>query len=199
MTSEPTGRERQIQSESPPAIQRRPGRIAILGIPVDSLSLAEAVATIQGWVAEAAVGEDTAEASRRLHHVVTVNPEFIVEARRNRAFRSALQEADLSTPDGIGVILAARLLGRRLRGRITGVDLVEGMAEAAAGDPAMRLFLLGAGEGIAARAATALEERFPGCTIAGTWSGSPAETGFDAIRERLLATKPNLLLVAFGH
>lgn len=183
---------------------RRAGRIDILGIPVDNLSRAEAVATIQGWVAEAEAHADApldsdAESPVRLHHVVTVNPEFIVEARHNRLFRSALRAADLSTADGVGVVLAARLLGRRLRGRITGVDLVEGIAEAAGSDSAIRLFLLGAGEGIAARAAAELKQRYPGCVIAGSWSGSPSEVDFAVIQQQLAASRPNLLLVAFGH
>lgn len=206
MMSEPSRRGRRGQTEPQEAIIDRPGRIEVLGIPVDNLSLAEAVATIQGWVAEeeAEAGAEStvdsrAEQPNRLHHVVTVNPEFIVEARHNRLFRSALLSADLSTADGVGVVLAARLLGRRMRGRITGVDLVEGIARAASDDRVLRLFLLGAREGIGKRAAAVLEERYPDCVIAGTWSGSPAETDFAAIGRKLATARPNLLLVAFGH
>lgn len=61
----------------------------------------------------------------RVHHIVTVNPEFIVTARHDRAFRNLLATADLATADGTGIILAARMRGIRatLSERITGVDL----------------------------------------------------------------------------
>ncbi len=163
------------------------GRVWILGVPVDDVTLGEAVDRIIGWVA----GGDG-----RLWRVVTVNPEFIVAARRDAGFRDVLARADLSTPDGVGVILAARLLGRPLRGRVTGVDLVEGLA--ARGDPRLRLFLLGAGPGIAERAAGALTRRYPGCVVAGTWAGSPrAEDAPEALR-RIGAAGANVLLVAYG-
>ncbi|MDI3339451.1 MAG: WecB/TagA/CpsF family glycosyltransferase [Sphaerobacter sp.] len=165
-----------------------PPRLRILGVRVDDVTLPEAVDRIRAW---ARAGEG------RLHHVVTVNPEFIIAARRDPAFRATLEAADLATADGVGVILAARLLGRPLRGRVTGVDLVEALA--AAQDPALHLFLLGAGPGIAERAAAELTRRYPRCHIAGTWSGSPRPEDAPEILARLRAARPTALLVAFGH
>lgn len=163
-------------------------RLRILDVAVDDVTLAEAVARVRAWVGAG---------GGQLRHVVTVNPEFIMAARRDTAFRAALDAADLATADGIGVILAARLLGRPLRGRVTGVELVEALA--AAEDPALRLFLLGAGPGIAERAAGELTRRYPGCRVVGTWSGSPRPEDALEILERLRAARPAVLLVAFGH
>ncbi|GIV91976.1 MAG: hypothetical protein KatS3mg056_0685 [Chloroflexus sp.] len=64
------------------------------------------------------------------HQICTVNPEFIMEARRNPAFRAVLQASDLNTPDGFGVLVAARWQGTPLRGRVTGVELTLGAGPA---------------------------------------------------------------------
>jgi N-acetylglucosaminyldiphosphoundecaprenol N-acetyl-beta-D-mannosaminyltransferase len=63
----------------------------------------------------------------RVYHIATINPEFIVEASRNPAFRSILATVDLATADGAGIILAAKLRGIpvRLSDRITGVTLTQ--------------------------------------------------------------------------
>ena len=64
--------------------------------------------------------------------VCTVNPEFIMAARRHPAFAQALAAADLCTPDGVGVLWAARLAGVRLDERVTGSDAIYRLCERAA-------------------------------------------------------------------
>lgn len=162
-------------------------RLRILGIPVDDVTLPDVVARLVAWVHDE---------PGRLHHLVTVNPEFIIAARDDAGFRDTLESADLATPDGIGVILAARLAGRPLRGRVAGVDLVEALA--AVEDPALRLFLLGAAPGIAGRAAGELRNRHPACRIVGTLAGSPRPEGAPEVLTALAAARPTVLLVAFG-
>jgi N-acetylglucosaminyldiphosphoundecaprenol N-acetyl-beta-D-mannosaminyltransferase len=159
----------------------------ILGIPIDDVALDEVVERVSGWI------EHEPE---RLHQIVTTNPEFLVEARRNARFRAVLKAADLATADGIGVLIAARILGRPIRARVTGVELVEGLA--ARHDPHSRLFLLGAGPGIAERAAHALRERFPGVVIAGVWEGSPNPADLPEILRRVREAQATVLLVAYG-
>jgi len=57
--------------------------------------------------------------------MVTANPEMLLKAYRDNAYRSILNQADVIVADGVGVVLAARLLyGARLE-RITGADLAE--------------------------------------------------------------------------
>jgi N-acetylglucosaminyldiphosphoundecaprenol N-acetyl-beta-D-mannosaminyltransferase len=162
-------------------------RIEILGIPIENVSPAEAAGRFRAWLG----GPDG-----RLHQVSTVNPEFIVAARRDPEFRSALLGSYLSTADGVGVVLAARILGRPLRGRLTGVELVETIAGLA--DPRPRLFLLGAAEGVAEEAAARLVARYPGCQVTGCYSGSPAPEEVDEILTRIRAAGADTLLVAFG-
>ncbi len=162
-------------------------RPAVLGVPFDDVTVDQAVDQIASWI--------TSEPDR-LHQVVTANPEFLIAARRNERFRDVLRSADLATPDGIGVLIGSRILRRPIRNRVTGVDLVEGLANS--DDERVRLFLLGAAPGIAARAADRLRQRFPTADIGGVWEGSPRTEDEDEIFTRICAARPNVLLVAYG-
>ena len=134
-------------------------RTEIMGVGFDDLTLDEAAQRAAGMIDEGG-----------FHYVVTLNPELVDRARREEPFRQALNGADLVLPDGIGVVYAARLLGRRLKGRCPGIDfagkLMEHMARTG-----LRLYLLGAKPGVAEAAAARLEIRYPGLTICGTHDG----------------------------
>lgn len=74
--------------------------------------------------------------SRELRVVCTPNSEQIVQSRGDKKFKQALQQADLLLPDGIGLVLASRLLAflgraKPLAERITGVDVVVDLLEIA--------------------------------------------------------------------
>ena len=161
------------------------GRTVVLGIGIDAVSTRQAVERVLTWIQE-----------ERCRQVVTVNPEFIVTARRNAAFRRVLQDADLAVADGIGTVLAARILGHVLPERVGGVDLVEQIAVSAS--PGTRLFLLGAETGIAVMAGSRLVERNAGLCIAGTYAGSPRPEHEDDIVRRIVGARPDVLLVAYG-
>jgi len=61
--------------------------------------------------------------------IFTPNPEFLVEASRDLAFRDLLNKADINLPDGFGLILAARFLGEHIQERVGGADMVEKLLE----------------------------------------------------------------------
>ncbi len=132
-----------------------------------------------------------------VHQVATVNPEFVMRARRDDAFRQALAQADLAVPDGVGLIWAGLLLGRRFRGRVPGVELTHRLAALAA-DRGYALYLLGAAPGVAEEAAACLRKDHPGLRIAGTYAGSPDPADEEQIVARIRAAAPQILLVAYG-
>ena len=162
-------------------------RLNIRGVLVDMGTLDEAVARCAVLL----------RAPAGLAQVVTVNPEFVMAAQTHAGFRAVLNGAALATADGVGIIWAARLLGRPIRERTTGVALVPRLAELAARE-SYRLFLLGAGPGVAEAAGRVLVARYPGLQIAGTHAGSPAEDEAEAIAARITASRADLLFVAFG-
>lgn len=160
--------------------------IDILGIRVHSVSLAEAV-SLMSQMAHEGGG----------HHVVTVNPEFVMSARKNQEFREVLNNASLAIPDGIGILWAGRILGSRFEERVPGVDCVWNLAGAAERS-GHSLFLLGAAPGVAEEAAARLRNRFPALRIAGTYAGSPHPDDEEKICRILENSRPDILLVAYG-
>jgi N-acetylglucosaminyldiphosphoundecaprenol N-acetyl-beta-D-mannosaminyltransferase len=160
--------------------------VNILGIPVHAVTMAETLAWIEAAVAE-----------RTPRQVCTANPEFVMLAQRDAAFRAVLQRADLVLPDGVGLLWAARRLGARLPERVAGSDLIDRLAERGAAR-GWRIFYLGAAEGVAARAAQVLQARWPGLVVAGTYAGSPRPADEDALVARVRAAAPDILLVAYG-
>lgn len=166
-----------------------PERIEVLGVPVDAITYEDWLALIDRWVRDRRVG--------RAHHVCTVNPEFIMIAQNDPNFFNVLTRADLCIPDGIGLLWAARHLGKPLPERVTGSDGVPRVAARAA-EEGWRLFFLGAAPGIADRAAEVLMARHPGLKIVGTYSGSPAAHEEDELVEQINASGADLLFVAFG-
>ncbi len=163
-----------------------PTRTPILGIDIDDVTEDEAVA-----LADRAIQE------HRPYHVMTANPEFIMQARRDPAFRETMKRADLVTPDGVGLIYAGRILRRPFRGRVPGVEFSCRLAALAAAR-GYRLYLLGAAPGVAEEAGRKLQAEYPGLIIAGVYAGSPAPEEEEEIRARVRAAAPHILLVAYG-
>jgi N-acetylglucosaminyldiphosphoundecaprenol N-acetyl-beta-D-mannosaminyltransferase len=160
--------------------------VTLLDVRVDNVSMDQAVARIAAFVHDGGT-----------HHVVTVNPEFVMAAQRNPAFRATLQQADLAVPDGIGLNFAARWTGQTLSYRVPGVELCERLAALSA-TTGIRLYLLGAAPGVAEAAAATLQARFPGMVLAGCFAGSPQPADEPEIRARIEAARPDVLLVAYG-
>lgn len=159
-------------------------RIDVLGVGVDSLTGGEAVAR----AAELAAGD-------KFSYAVTPNPEFILLAKKNAAFRAALNAADLVVADGIGVVKAAKILGRPLRAKVPGIDLAGGLCGALAKSGG-RLFLLGAKPGVAQAAGEKLREKYPGLTICGVHDGYFKEDG--PVIEEIRASAADVVFVCLG-
>jgi N-acetylglucosaminyldiphosphoundecaprenol N-acetyl-beta-D-mannosaminyltransferase len=161
-------------------------RVEILGVQVHAVTYRQVLDIIQSWIAEG-----------HPHQLATVNPEFVMLAQHNPAFRQALNQADLCVPDGVGLLWAARRLQRGLPERVTGSDLVPMLARVAA-ERGWRVFLLGAAPGVAERAAHILADRNPGFRIAGVYAGSPADADAPGLVQRVCLAQPDILWVAYG-
>lgn len=161
--------------------------VDILGVRVDDVTYEEALAVIAGFIA-----------SGRPHQVITTNTEHVVAATKDREFRQVLNQAPLAVPDGSGLIWASRLFGRPIREHVTGTDLADRLMGLAA-QRGYRVFLLGAGEGVAEQSARRLVDKYPGLIVAGTYGGSPRPEDEDEVVRRVKAVgRVDVLLVAYG-
>ncbi|WP_117237260.1 WecB/TagA/CpsF family glycosyltransferase [Thermus sediminis] len=157
-------------------------RLEILGLPLDPVDMEEALLRIGGFLEEA-----------RTHQVVTLNPEMAVRAQEDEALRRAVLEADLITPDGVGILWAARrLCGVVLKERVTGVDLTLALLRRF---PGLRVYLLGGKPGVAERAAREAERL--GAKVVGFHHGYFREEG--PVVEEIGKRAPDLLLVGMGE
>jgi N-acetylglucosaminyldiphosphoundecaprenol N-acetyl-beta-D-mannosaminyltransferase len=161
-------------------------RFTLLGVPIDPLTHAEAV----DWVARAI-------SDGQPHLVISVNPERIMHAGRDAAFKGVLQDADLALADGAGVVWAARRLGHPLPERVAGVDFVVALAERGAA-LGWRFFFLGGGPGVAEAAGRALRDTYPRFILAGTHAGSPDPSSDAATIEAVRSSGAQLLFLAYG-
>ena len=148
-------------------------RVDVLGVAFDNVTLEEAVDRALALLEEEGP-----------HLVATPNPEIVQRAGKDRAFADILARADLVVPDGVGVIYAAKILGRPLRARVPGIDLASALLGRVAGT-GKRLFLLGAAPGVAEQAEVNLRAAYPGLVVCGTHDGYFQEDGpvVDAIRQ----------------
>ena len=161
--------------------------VDILGVRIDDVTYPEALALLLEAIS-----------ARQPLVVTTPNPEFVMLARRDAMFREALGRAGLNIPDGIGLVLAARLAGDSLRQHVQGTDLVL-MLAAESARRGHRWFLLGGEDGIGLRAAADLRAQFPGLNVVGASPGSPrVEHDLDTRRLIRDAGPVDVLLVAYG-
>lgn len=177
MTAGTTTGGRNVPAGDPPASD-------LLGVRVHHVTLEQAVERVRDLIA-----------SGGSHQVVTVNAAMLVAARRDAAVRQVLAGASLRVPDGAGVLLAARLLGRPPYVRVPGVELAERLCAVAARE-GWRVFLLGAAPGVAQAAADVLRRRHPGLPVAGVHHGYFSDDA--SVITQIRAARPHLLLVALG-
>ena len=160
-------------------------RIDVLGIGFSDITPEEAVSQAYEIVSG---GEKT--------YIVTPNPEIVWMARRDETLKTAVNSAGMVLPDGIGIIIGARILGTPLKGgRIPGIDFITRLFREMA-ETRGSVYLLGAKPGVAEEAGQRLAEQYPGLIIAGAADGY-----FDGDEQavRLInASSPDLLLVCLG-
>jgi len=160
--------------------------ISILGVPVHDVTLAEACDVAERLIVQGGA-----------HQFATVNPEFIMAARRDAEFMRVLHQTAINVPDGVGVLWAARRKGHVLRERVAGVELMDKLC-AMASTNGWRAYFLGAAPGVAERAAAVMALKYPGLMIAGAYAGSPKPVDEAGIVERIRTSQPHLLFVAYG-
>jgi N-acetylglucosaminyldiphosphoundecaprenol N-acetyl-beta-D-mannosaminyltransferase len=152
-------------------------KVDILGVQIDQVSMEQAVAKTQAFF------------EGGVHVVYTPNPEIIMEAQKNENLQAALNRADLLLPDGIGVVIASKIMGTPLSERVPGFDYV---CELLKLDKSFYLF--GGKPGVAEMAAKELKAK--GVNVVGYHHGYFQEDG--DIIEEINRLRPDILLVCLG-
>lgn len=143
---------------------------------------------------------ESALEDRQAHFYCFCEANLLSHALSNPALRAALEKADAIFPDGVALVLLAKLLRTPLVERVTGPTFMldacqHGVAKG------WRHFFYGGAPGVADKLAIKLSERFPGLQVAGTWCPpfrllTPDEEL--AAKQAIEAARPDLLWVGLG-
>jgi len=126
---------------------------------------------------------------------VALNVAKFVNMRRNEELRRDVEQADIVGIDGMGLVLALRLFGKRRVERVAGVDLMFALLGECA-RRGLRPFVLGARRETLERAAAAAQRRWPGLEFAGLRDGYFASAEEAAIAGEIRASGADCLFVA---
>ena len=160
--------------------------VEILGVPVASLTMVEAVEQAECWMDE-----------RRGALIATANAEMIMNATRDEELLEILRTADLVVPDGAGTVWAAHHLGHEMPERVAGYDLTQALLRRAP-EKNRRVFFFGSAPGVAEKAKHKAEALYPGIQVVGVRNGYFCEAEEPTIIREIREAQPDLLLVALG-
>ncbi len=161
-------------------------KIDILGVKVDSVTMAQAVAQVESYMDE-----------RKNVLIATANAEMIMRATHDEELKNILNDAALVVPDGAGTVWAAHHLGYEMPERVAGYDLAQELMRIAPSKK-QKVFFFGSAPGVAEKAKAKAEELYPGIEIVGTRDGYFKAEDEAAIIEEIKAAQPDLLLAALG-
>ncbi len=160
--------------------------ISILGCKLHTISMAQCLDIIGSHITK-----------RQSMHVITLNAEMVYQARSDPELLRVINQSDLVTPDGIGVVWGARYLGHTVPERVTGIDLMYSLAERAAGQ-GWGIYLLGAAPGVAREAARQLQQRWPSLIVTGYHDGYFTAEQIPPILDQINTSSAEILFVALG-
>ncbi len=161
----------------------------ILRVRFDLITYEAVMETIQHW-----------RANGEFHYVTITNPYSVMLCHRDGQMQKATAGAGLTVPDGVGIIIAAHLLGYKSNGRVAGPTLMPKLCDWGR-KYGYRHYFYGGAEGVADRLAKQLSEKYPCLQIAGTYAPPftlLSEKEDQAIVEKINATNPDIVWVGLG-
>jgi N-acetylglucosaminyldiphosphoundecaprenol N-acetyl-beta-D-mannosaminyltransferase len=164
-------------------------RANVLGVGVHAIDMRRTLELFQNAVEE-----------RRKGYVCVTGVHGIMEAQRNPAFRSILNNSLLTAPDGMPTVWVGRWQGHSQMRRVFGPEM---MLEVCAMSVAKGYthFLYGGTDGVAEQLRAALLRRFPGLRIVGTYT--PPFRPLNArekedLRDRVSSVSPDIFWVGLS-
>ncbi len=163
-----------------------PERIEILGVPIDCVDMEQSLETV-----DAMIQGNSAKT------VIAVNPEKIIKAQTDPKLLRLLQQSGLLIPDGIGAVVAARILYGKSMSRVPGSELMPEICKRSI-SKGYKLFLLGAEPEVNEKAVEVLKIRYPGVNIVGHQHGYYSEGEIPKIIKDINDSQADVLFVALG-
>ena len=127
--------------------------------------------------------------------VVTLNPEMVMNAVKNQEFKAIVSAAELVIPDGVGIELGFRILGKNNVCRIAGIEFAKAVIKRfwAAAQP---VAFVGATQEVLELAVQNLQKEFEGLNV--VYSHNGFYSNEDEILNGVKNSGAQLVLVALG-
>lgn len=129
--------------------------------------------------------------------IVTPNSEMLAVAAENKELAEILNSADLATPDGIGVVIASKILGFPLEERVAGFDLISNLFQETA-EKDFNFYFLGSKPGVVDRAVINLNNKYPKLNITGFHHGYLDKENQKKVIAEINSKNIDILLVGMG-
>lgn len=132
----------------------------ILNYTISASSVHDCISLITSWIA----------LDDKNRYVLCVNPHSLEVARKDHVFGGAIQSADLVVPDGIGIIIASKILGGNIRERVTGYDIFWGVSEILNKEKKYNYYFIGSTEDNLTKIKWNMKRDFPNINVAGVYA-----------------------------
>ena len=162
--------------------------ISILGVPIDNITKEEA-----GKITLQLVKNS----NKSCKMIFAPNTEFVMKAQKDKEFFDLLKLSSLSTPDSVGIMLGAKLQGKKFVERIPGQAYFREILRVGEKEN-LTFYLLGGMPGIAEKAKENLKKIYPNIKIIGVHDGYIEGEEEKKVIEEINTLKPNVLFVAMG-
>ena len=133
--------------------------------------------------------------SKQSLHVGMLNAAKVVNMKRNPALGEDVTSSNLILADGSAVVLASKILNKKLPERVAGIDLMHGILDRG-NKLGYRVFCLGATEEISEEIERQINKHYPGVIIAGRQNGYFSEEQQADVAENIAASHADVLFVA---
>jgi N-acetylglucosaminyldiphosphoundecaprenol N-acetyl-beta-D-mannosaminyltransferase len=162
-------------------------RYSILKIWTDCVSVHEALEKVDTFI----------QKGDRLHTIFSANPEKNYSVPDDPTLYQAFKEADLLLPDGIGIVLAAKILYGIQIERIPGCEFMQHICKLSLKND-YKIFIYGAHEKVNNGAVKKLRETLPGINIVGNCHGFLPEDKMDNLVRQIVDSGAQILFLALG-
>ncbi|RYH76191.1 glycosyltransferase [Flavobacteriaceae bacterium 144Ye] len=161
-------------------------RYNILNTNIDNLSMQETLAKIKKSINQ----------KSQIHHVV-VNAGKIVAMQSDQQLRQSVNESDLINADGQAVVWASKFLGKPIKERVAGIDLMVNLVHLAYKNK-YKIFFFGAKEDVVKKVVDTYSTQYSPNIIAGYRNGYFKKGEEKTIAQQISDSGANILFVAIS-
>jgi N-acetylglucosaminyldiphosphoundecaprenol N-acetyl-beta-D-mannosaminyltransferase len=158
-------------------------RTELLGVPVDILNMSETLREVESAI----------DSRMCLQHVA-LNVAKLVSLQKNTELKQDVLSANIVGIDGMGIVLALRLLGYRSVPRVAGVDLMYSTLALCAAN-GYRPYFLGARPEVVNAAVTTANQMYPNLKFAGFQDGYFSDDNENLVMERVRKSGADCLFI----